>query len=146
MGNSICKYMIWIHLKHRQVHICFRSKVILLEVVEHEFSSVWCDPRDIRGNWGSIVCCFGCGKTGTQIHCRKNVRIVWPLFWGTFECIYLCSWTFLKYFIPFFFQVCSALGGYISKATPLFPLRVRDVFCYQPGDFQQCGNSHLYQH
>lgn len=28
----------------------FRGEVITLEVVEHEFSSIRCDPREIRGN------------------------------------------------------------------------------------------------
>lgn len=39
----------------------------------------------------------------------------------------------------------KASDGNISKATRLFPRRVCDVFCYHPGDFQQCGNAHLYQ-
>lgn len=32
------------------------------------------------------------------------------------------------------------------KQLRYFPLQVCDVFCYQPGDFQQCSNSLLYQH
>lgn len=136
-----------------EVHICFHSIVILLEVVEHEFLSVWCDPREIRGNWGD-VCWFSCGKTCIRLIC-KNKRIKSPLFW--ILCIYLCSWTSLKCLVPFFRVRCkrphifdfkrkSAFHGYTSEATPLFPLWVCDVLCYQHGNFQQCGNNLSYQH
>lgn len=136
-----------------EVHICFHSIVILLEVVEHEFSSVRCDPREVRGNWG-VACWFSCGKTFTPMNCCKNKRIKSPLFW--ILCIYLCSWTSLKCFVPFFFLRSDAnfpvflisKGNLHSVDTPpkqLHYFPCESVMCYatNPGTFSDVATISL---
>lgn len=103
------------------------------------------------GNLGSTTACC-CGETCKGVHCHKD-NVTPPLrgFWVHVLMHLLSIWflCFLKFrckLVFFYFKKKSALDGYISKAAPVLPLRICDLFCYQPGDFQQCGNSLLYQH